>query len=261
MKTVLITGASSGIGLAAAKRFRDESWRVFGLCRREFKEEGIGYIRCDVTDEQQVKEAFEEVGRRTGGLDVLVNCAGMGISGAAAFTDKAAIEKQIAVNFTAVAVCVKYAFPLLKENRGRIINISSAAAVFAIPFQSFYSASKAALNSYSKALAGELRRFGISVTALMLGDTNTGFTAAREKADGGEDVYGGSIARSVAVMEKDEKNGYPPEKNADFIYKKSLKKRVSPVYTVGWKYKILTFIMRFLPERFINYVIAKMYIK
>ena len=169
MKTVLITGASSGIGLAAAKTFCDEGWRVFGLCRREYHEEGIEYIRCDVTDEEQVKAAFDELEKKAGSLDILVNCAGMGISGAAVFTEKTAVEKQIAVNFTAVAVVVKHAFPLLEKSRGRIINVSSAAAVFAIPFQSFYSASKAALNSYSKALAGELRRFGISVTALMLG--------------------------------------------------------------------------------------------
>ncbi|MBO4216877.1 MAG: SDR family NAD(P)-dependent oxidoreductase [Clostridia bacterium] len=261
MKTVLITGASSGIGLAAARRFRDGNWRVFGLCRREFEEDGIEYIRCDVTDEEQVKAAFSEVEKRAGGLDVLVNCAGIGISGAAVFTEKSAVEKQIAVNFTAVSVCVRYAFPLLRNNRGRIINISSAAAVFAIPFQSFYSASKAALNSYSKALAGELRRFGISVTALMLGDTNTGFTAAREKSADGEDLYGGSIGRSVSVMEKDEKNGYPPEKNAEFIYRKAMKKSVAPVYTVGGKYKLLTFLMRLLPERLINFIIGKLYIK
>lgn len=261
MKTVLITGASSGIGLAAAKTFRDEGWRVFGLCRREYQEDGIEYIRCDVTDEEQIRAALDEVEEKAGSLDVLVNCAGMGISGAAVFTEKAAVEKQIAVNFTAVAVVVKYAFPLLEKSRGRIINVSSAAAVFAIPFQSFYSASKAALNSYSKALAGELRRFGISVTALMLGDTNTGFTAAREKNAAGEDVYGGSISRSVSVMEKDEKNGYPPEKNARFIYKTALKKSVAPVYTVGGKYKFLTFLMRLLPERLINIIIGKLYIK
>ncbi len=261
MKTVLITGASSGIGLAAARKFRDNGWRVFGLCRREFSEEGVEYVRCDVTDEERVKAAFAEIKDRAGSLDLLVNCAGIGISGAAVFTEKDAAEKQMSINFIGVATVVRHAFPLLRESRGRIINISSAAAVFSIPFQAFYSASKAALNSYSKALAGELKRFGISVTALMLGDTNTGFTAAREKSVSGEELYGGSISRSVSVMEKDEKNGYPPEKNADFIYRTALRRSVAPVYTVGGKYKILTFIMRFLPERLINFIICRLYVK
>ena len=87
------------------------------------------------------------------------------------------------------------------------MNISSVAAVAHIPFQTFYSASKAAVSSYSYALANEVKPYGIHITVVELGDICTGFTKARQKSILGDDEYGGRISRSVSQMEHDEQNG------------------------------------------------------
>ena len=112
----------------------------------------------------------------------------------------------------------KAALPLMRaQGGGRIVNISSVAAPLAIPFQAWYSVSKAAVNAYTLALFNEVKQFGISVCAVMPGDIRTGFTSAREKSHAGDDVYKGRIARSVAKMEKDEENGMAPEVAGRFL--------------------------------------------
>ncbi len=104
--------------------------------------------------------------------------------------------------------------------------VSSAAAVFAIPFQSFLFGLKAAVNMLSNAMRNELKPFGVSVCTLQLGDANTGFTDARKRSFAGDEQYGGAVARSVATMEKDERHGMSPEKIAGVMYKVAEKKRV-----------------------------------
>jgi short-subunit dehydrogenase len=206
--------------------------------------------------------AFEEIGRSESGIDLLVNNAGFGISGAAEFTGTEEAKRLFDVNFFGVLNCTKSAVPLMRRNGGgRIVNVSSVAAVFAIPFQSFYSASKAALNSLTLAVANELDAFGITVCAVMPGDTKTGFTASRVKSELGDDIYGGRISRSVAVMEDDERNGIPPGVVAESIYRIAVKKRVKPLYTLGVRYKILVALQKLLPVGFVNRVVAGLYMK
>lgn len=155
---------------------------------------------------------------------------------------------------------IQAALPALRESRGRILNISSAAAVFSIPFQSFYSATKAAVESLTCALRSELAPFGITVGALRLGDVKTGFTAARQKSGSGDDLYAGRIARSVAVMERDEQNGMPPAAIAAAVVRAAHKKHLPPVTTVGAKYKLLCGVNKLLPLSAVTALVAKIYI-
>mgnify|MGYP000939925263 FL=1 len=145
-KVAAITGASSGIGRETAKYFQRKGWKVYNLSRRPSGEPGIIHIAADVTDEAEIEKAFALIHAESGGLDLLINNAGFGISGAVEFTELKDAKRQFDVNFFGTLSCIKAALPLLKESRGRILCISSAAAVFAIPFQSFYSATKAAIN-------------------------------------------------------------------------------------------------------------------
>ncbi len=108
-------------------------------------------ISCDITDRAQVQAAFAAVDR----VDLLVNNAGFGISGAVECTGEAEMRRQFDLNFFAWVTVIQAALPALRESRGRILNISSAAAVFSIPFQSFYSATKAAVESLTCALRNE----------------------------------------------------------------------------------------------------------
>lgn len=257
-KIVVITGASSGIGLETARLF-EKTCVVYNLSRRDAQGSFI-HITTDVSDEMSVKNAFSQIALEQGRVDLLINCAGFGISGAVEFTEMSHAKRIFDVNFFGAFLCCKYAAPLLRKTKGRIINISSAAAVFAIPFQGFYSASKAALSSLTLCLRSELGLFGITVCALLPGDVKTGFTAARVKSEQGEGVYGGCIQRSVGVMERDEGKGMSPEAIARYIHKISAKKRVRPLYTPGMLYKLYALLFKLLPASAVNFLVAKIYI-
>lgn len=261
MKVAVVSGASGGIGKESAKRLVSKGYRVYDLSRSGEDDGQILHIYADVTQEETIEKAFAQIKAREGKIDLLLLCAGFGISGAAEFTEITDAKRQLEVNFFGVHLCTKYALPLLRESQGRILAISSAAAVFPIPFQSFYSASKSAINTYILALRNEVRRFGITAAVIMPGDVKTGFTAARQKEKAGEDVYGGCIGTSVAVMEKDEESGMKPENVAKYIVRIAEKKRIRPLYTAGLIYKVFIGIQKVLGMTIVNAILGKMYIK
>mgnify|MGYP005946016445 FL=1 len=145
------------------------------------------------------------------------------------------------------------------QGGGRIVNMSSVAAPIAIPFQAYYSASKAAVRTYTLALASEVRPFGIEVCVIMPGDIATGFTAARRKSCDGDDVYHGRIARSVAVMERDERTGMSAQFAGQFVARRATQKHPKLICTMGRKYALFVFLMRILPTRTATRIVGKIY--
>ena len=259
-EVAIVTGGSSGIGLAVARALRERGLTVFIVSRRPFTEKGLHHICADVADERQCAEAVETALHKAGDVDLLVNCAGFGISGAVEFTELSEAQKQMEVNFFGCVNMTKALLPYMrKRGNGRIVNISSVAAPAAIPFQAYYSASKAAINAWSAALANELRPYGVKVTAVQPGDIKTGFTAAREKSVAGDEAYGGRISKSVAKMEHDEQNGMDPAKAGAYIAKVGLKKNPKPLYTIGFSYKAICVLLKLLPCRLANWAIGLLY--
>ncbi len=256
----IVTGGTSGIGLATANALRDSGARVYVLSRREAVLPGLEHMICDVSDEAAVRETVKEIVAREGRIDILVNNAGFGISGAAEFTENADAKKLMDVNlFGAVNMTKAVLAPMRAQGRGRIVNISSVAAPLPIPFQAWYSVSKAAISAYTVAVFNEVKQFGVSVCAIMPGDIHTGFTAAREKSAAGDDVYTGRIARSVAKMERDEETGMDPAVAGRYIAKIARKKRVKPLYAIGLEYKFFVLLSRILPIRTIGWLLGLLY--
>ena len=261
-KVCIVTGGSSGIGLETTKVFRDKGFTVYELSRRGCGAEGVKHICCDVTDEEAVKRAVDSVVSDEGRIDILVNSAGFGISGAVEFTSLEDAKRQFDVNFFGTVNVNKSVIPVMrKQGFGRIINVSSVAGPIPIPFQTFYSASKAAIDSYTMATANEIKPFGISMCAVQPGDTATGFTSAREKSAFGDEVYQGRIGRSVSGMEKDEQKGSSPEAAARYILRIAKKKRVKPLYTIGFTYKLFCFLAKLLPASLVNRLVGSLYAK
>ncbi len=259
-KTAVVTGATSGIGLATARALRDRGWTVYGVARHPGQGEDIRWRTCDVTDEGAFAALLRSVREESGSLDLLINNAGFGISGAAEFTDNRDAKRLLEVNLFGVVNGCRAAVPIMREQgRGRIINISSVAAPVAIPFQSWYSVSKAGVSAYTAALAEEVQPFGISLCAILPGDIHTGFTAAREKSPLGDDIYSGRIARSVAVMEHDEETGMDPAAAGAYIAHVAEKKRVKPEYAIGLKYKFFCLLVKLMPCRLRAFIVGKLY--
>ena len=258
-KTAIITGAGSGIGLATAHMLREKGYTVYNLSRHPAENEKNNFIFADVSDSATVKAAVEQVISASGRIDLLVTSAGMGVSGAVEFIDEEEMKRQFEVNLFGTINTVKAVLPQMrKQKKGKIICISSVAAVYSIPFQAYYSASKAAVNSFVDALTNEVNSFGIEVASVP-GDISTGFTAARSKTNAGDDVYSGVIGSAVSAMEKDEKNGMTPDSVAKLVVKLAEKKHVSPLYTAGLQYKTLVFLSRIFPHKLAVKIVGGMY--
>ena len=260
-KVVLITGGSSGIGKEAARALVKAGCTVYEMSRKDGAvPEGVRHIRGDVTDEAQAAAAVREVVEKEGRLDILINNAGFGISGAVEFTAPSEARRQFDVNFFGMVNMNKAALGVMREQGGgRIVCMSSVAAPIAIPFQAYYSASKAAVRTYCLALHEEVRPYGIEVCVIMPGDIATGFTAARAKSAEGDDVYGGRISRSVAVMEHDEQTGMSSEFAGNFVCRVALAKKHKPVTVMGGKYKVFVFLTRILSTRLLTTLVGKIY--
>lgn len=259
-KIAIVTGDSSGIGRCTAAALRQIGCKVYGFSRTDNPLEGVCHMGVDVTNEESIQTAVSKVIAESGGVDILVNCAGNGISGAVEFTPLKDAKAQFEVNFFGMVNVNKAVLPFMrKQGCGMIVNISSVAAVAHIPFQTYYSASKAAIESYTCCLANEVKPFGICVTCVQPGDIATGFTDSRRKFAMGDDVYQGRISRSVAGMEKDERNGMKPEIAGRYIAKIALRKCVKPIYTLGFGYKCLSLLCKLLPCRFRNWIVGLLY--
>ena len=258
-KVCIVTGGSRGIGLSVSACLIAAGHIVYDLSRSKNPLSSAEHIDTDVSDEHSVSFAVEDIVRVEGRIDLVVCCAGFGISGAVEFTDLADAKRMIDVNFFGTVNVITKTLSHLRLSRGRIICVSSVAAALSIPFQAYYSVSKAAINALVTAVSNEVKDFGVSICAVMPGDVNTSFTAKREKSEKGDDVYFGKIARSVAVMERDEANGLTSDYVGKVICRVAAKNKVKPLYAVGYKYKLFLLLNRILPSKFVGYLTGKIY--
>jgi NAD(P)-dependent dehydrogenase (short-subunit alcohol dehydrogenase family) len=208
-KVVLVTGASSGLGLAIARALAAKNHRVFGTARtpRTGTSEGVTSLYLDVTQDESVGACIAEILRVAGRIDAVINNAGFGIAGAIEDTSAAEALSQFETNFFGAHRICRAVLPHLRAQRaGTIINMSSLAGRIPLPFQGFYSATKFAIEAYTEALRMEVRPFGIRVSMIEPGDFATSFTANRRMTT--ETIvtspYYESTVRAIAVMARDE---------------------------------------------------------
>ncbi|QWC00375.1 SDR family NAD(P)-dependent oxidoreductase [Mycoplasmatota bacterium] len=261
-KIVLITGASSGIGLTTAKYLHSIGYKVIGISRSYPKEEyTFDYHLCDITDEKKVMEVAKNIENIYGHIDVLINCAGMGISGAIENTPLKEVEQIYKVNVIGQFLVAKNMLSLLRmSNHGKMINMSSIASEIALPYQAFYSMTKASIDAFTKALAIEVKPFKIQVCAILPGDIKTDFTKNRmQPYQVSNDLYEERTKRSLKRMEKDELNGMEPIRIAKKVEKLIRKKRMPLSTTVGFSYKTIRVLNKLLPEELVQKIVRKLY--
>lgn len=258
-RIALVTGASSGIGEKVCMQLLSDGWIVYGLSRRGTVPVDAVGLSTDVTDEEAVTAAVAKMLDAEGRIDLLVTAAGYGISGPVEFTAAADARRQTDVNFIGTFLCVKAVLPAMrKQQSGTVVCVGSVAGIMSIPYQAFYSAGKAAINSLVLSLRNEVREFGIKVCAVLPGDTVTGFTDAREKSIAGAEAYP-RCESAVASMEKDERNGMQPEQVAGVICRAACAAHPAPLIIAGGKYKLFNVLFRILPTRLSYAIIGMMY--
>lgn len=251
-KVAVVTGATSGIGLCVAERLLKDGFKVYGIARREFNGE-FECFQADVRNHEATAEILRTIYNREGKIDVLVNNAGMGVAGAVDELSTENIKTICDVNLTGLCVLCSQAVPYICEG-GKIINVSSVGGIIPLPYQALYSATKAGVEVFSRAIATELKPKKIKVCAVLPGDTNTGFTDARICEGGNE-----RAKRSVKKMERDERHGKSPELVAKIICRQIKRKNPPLRVSVGGLSKLEVFLTRILPLRFINFIVSRIY--
>jgi NAD(P)-dependent dehydrogenase (short-subunit alcohol dehydrogenase family) len=212
-KVVLVTGASAGIGWACADHLARSGWTVVGASRRGTSGNGWRGMVIDVDDDASVSAGVATVLEDHGHIDALLACAGWGLAGAAEQTSLAEAKAQFETNFWGAVRAANAVLPIFRgQGHGRLVFMSSLGGVFGIPFQSFYSASKFALEGYGESLAYEVAPFGIHVTLIEPGNFKTDFTQSRRKVEvAADDPYGAAQTKAITVMERDEVKGADPK--------------------------------------------------
>lgn len=259
-KIAVISGGSSGIGLAISKRLFDEGVRVFNIsrkkCENDIFEESFA---CDITDEKNVSEIEKQIAEKVGKIDFLFCNAGMGIAGLIENASVESIDKIMNVNLVAHIKMTNIFLPIIKDG-GKILYTGSLAGILPLPYQACYTACKSSLIYFARAIRTELKPRGIKVSVFMPTDTKTGFTDARIKETSG-DV---KEKHGIENMEKEERNGKDP----DYIAKKVIKivKKKNPAVCLtaggygilpGW---FIQFLIKILPVRFVDWLIYKLYV-
>ncbi|MDP4290584.1 MAG: SDR family NAD(P)-dependent oxidoreductase, partial [Bacteroidota bacterium] len=181
-QVVFITGVSSGFGNRIALLLSAKGYAVYGISRRDVaSDQPFTVLKADVLNPDSIKTAIDQVIAKEGRIDILINNAGMGISGAIEEFSTDDIKLQMGTNVMGVVNTIQSVLPSMrKQQQGIIINISSIGGLMGLPFQGFYSASKFAIEGLSEALRMELKQFNIKVVVIEPGDFSTNFTSNRK---------------------------------------------------------------------------------
>lgn len=201
-RVVLVTGATSGIGLICARHLATRGWRVFGAGRRARDGEmvdGVEMVTMDVHDAASVERGVADIIRRAGRLDAIVNNAGFSLRGAVEDTPIEAAKALFETNFFGALRVCQAAMPAMRANGGgHIVNMGSLAGIAGVPFTGLYSASKFALAGLTESMRYETRPFGVRVAIVEPGDFKSEIDAKRRMAAPAGSVYQVAFERFLA---------------------------------------------------------------
>ncbi len=268
-KVALITGASSGIGMATALELQAKGFTVYGAARRtdkmkNFAGKGIHTVALDVTDEASMISCVNTIFEKEGRIDVLVNNAGYGSYGAIEDVTMEEARRQLDVNLFGLARMTQLVLPSMRKNKfGKIVNISSMGGKIATPFGGWYHTTKFAVEGFSDCLRMEVAPFGIDIIVMEPGGIKTdwGIIAAEHlKQSSAKGAYAAQASHVAEGMMKvyTGDNLSKPEVIAKTIAKAVTAKKPKTRYLVGYAAKPSVFLKRITSDRVFDKMIQKM---
>ena len=252
----LVTGASSGIGEAIAQRLSTAGYKVYGTSRRAARsgQRPFEMLALDVTSDESVEDTVEELIRREGRIDLLVNNAGFGVAPAGA--EESSIEQAKAIfetNFFGLIRMTRAVVPhMRRQGHGRIINIGSVLGFLPMPYGALYAATKHAVEGYSESLDHELRTRGIRVSVIEPAYTRTKFDANLMAPDSTLDEYRETRALLDRVIKDVIATGDEPTVVADVVLQAAADAQPRLRYTAGKLASRLRLLRRFAPARLVD---------
>lgn len=253
-KVVLITGASSGIGKSIGEFLHKKGFVVYGTSRNPEKvlNSIFPLVALDVRNAESIKLAVNKIITASGRLDIVINNAGVGITGPLEEIPMEEIKNNFETNFFGPIEVMKSVLPQMREQKsGLIINITSIAGYMGLPYRSVYSASKGALELITEALRMEVKQFGIEITNVAPGDFATNIASGRYHApviqgSAYEKVYG----ETLATMDEHVDAGSNPNEVAEAIFKIIQQDKPKVHYKVGaFMQKFSIVLKRALPDK------------
>src|SRR4051812_25041 len=258
----LVTGASSGIGKAAALALAAAGFEVVGTSRKASRvpaHDGVTFLDLDVTSDESVTAVVQRVIERFGRLDVLVNNAGVGAAGAGEESSVAQAQSVFDINVFGVIRMTKAVLPHMRaQGGGRIINISSVLGFVPAPYMALYGASKHAVEGYSESLDHELREHGVRVLLVEPAYTRTGFDGNSVRADTPLPVYADQRQVFDDVLAAAMKDGDEPATVAKVIAAAATDPKPKVRYTAGPIAARVSTLRRLVPARTFDRQIRKL---
>ena len=258
---VLVTGASSGIGQAVASAFAAKDFEVFGTSRNPQRTQpipGVELVQLDVTDAASVTAAVNTVVQRAGRIDILVNNAGFGVLGAAEESSINQAQQLFDTNFFGLERLTNEVLPHLRaQESGRIVNIGSVLGFLPAPYGALYSASKHAVEGYSESLDHETREFGVRVSVVEPGYTNTSFESNATDADSPIDSYAPIRNHVKRVLAKSVQAGDNPAVVAAAVLKAATSRTPKVRYPAGPLARRLSLLKKLAPAALLDNGIRK----
>ncbi len=253
-KVVLITGGSSGIGKSIGEFLHQKAYKVYGTSRnpKNYTNSVFPLLELDVKDRVSIYKAIQEVIEIQGKLDVLINNAGAGITGAIEEIPEEEIKANFETNFFGPINVIKAVLPQMrKQKSGLIINVTSIAGYMGLPYRGVYSASKGALELLTEAFRMELKDFNIHMTNVAPGDFATNIAAGRYHAPLKEDSpYKIPYGNTLKLMDDHVDSGSDPNMMAKAIFKIINIKKPKGHYKVGeFMQKFSIVLKRILPDK------------
>jgi len=271
VKSVLITGCSSGFGLSLTKALLKENWRVIATARhpetssflQELNHPLLTILKLDVTKKTDLEEIQHYITNELQGhLDCLINNAGYGLLGPFEELTEQQIREQMEVNLFGVIFLTKICLPALRKAQGRIINISSLLGYLVFPLQSLYVTSKFALEGLSETLHYELAPHNVQVTLLEPGGHNTRFGAnvVSSQTEIDDVTYHLQKNNFIRFRKKlTQRKSNSPEKLAECVIKLLNKKTMPVRKRVGGDAEFIYLLKRILPDAMFNYLLTIIY--
>src|SRR5213595_2306551 len=233
----LVTGASSGIGKAASLALVEAGFDVIGTSRNAAgvtQRDGVTFLDLDVTSDESVSTVVRRVIERFGRIDVLVNNAGTGATGAAEESSVAQDQRVFDINFFGLVRMTKAVLPHMRaQGRGRIVNVSSVLGLVPAPYMASYAAAKHAIEGYSESVDHEVREHGVRVLLVQPAYTKTGFDANAMQSDMPLPVYAQQRRIFGDVLAEAMKDGDDPAIVAKVIVAAATDPRPKLRYTAG----------------------------
>lgn len=257
-KTAIIVGGSSGIGRETALKLSAKGYKVYNISRTPFKGERVQSKTADAAQEGELQKAIKGICEELSALDLLIYSAGFSMAAPVEYAKSGDYRYLFEVNYFGAIEAIRAAVPYLRKKGGRAILVGSLGGDMPIPFDGFYSSSKAALAMLAREADLEMRPQGVRVSALLPGGTATDFTYSRRVYNEEESRnYSSYVKKASAALANMEQGGMSSSLVADCIIKLAERKNPPTVSAAGGKNNLVRYAYKFLPERITDWFVRR----